>query len=227
MKTMKSPSIVLLALGLGCLPTAHAAQESPAASASVGSAAPIGSASAPPVGMEISAYNWPRDASDKPKDEEWAGATEIQALESRIGFFWDRMKVTCRLLAVREWARIDCSPPSPPRHFRDFPHYFGAAWGVAGDVSTVSAQFRLVSQVEKYASKLKPTDDIDRLQLGMGAHGILTFQVKYGSATMLRLDQILWAEQYDGGGSVLVHPGILIDVAWALGEKYPTISIQG
>ncbi|HRI68598.1 MAG TPA: hypothetical protein PK156_30430 [Polyangium sp.] len=227
MKTITSPSIAIWSLVLGCLPTAHAAQEVPAASASAAAAAPSGSASAPPGGMAISAYKWPREASGQPKEEEWAGATELESMTTQTGFSWERFDITCRTWAVREWVRLECALQGGRKSSRDFPHFFGSLWGLAGDISGVSGQFRLASKVDQYASKLNPADEVDRLQLGMGAAGIVTFQAKYGSAVMLRLDEIFWAEQYDGGGNVLVDPGILIDIGWALGEQYPTISVNG
>lgn len=225
MKRTNCHSLALLVLVLGSFPTAHAAQEAPAASASVDAAA---SASAPLAGMPMAAYNWPKEASDKPKDEEWTGATELEAMTTTAQSGWEKMPVVCRVWALREWVRIECVPPDlPVKHFLEFQRFYGSFWGIAGDISGTSAKFPLVSKVEKYAKSLKPEQVSDRLMLNMGASGIVTFRAKYGSATLLRMDQIFWAENYDGGGNVLVNPGILIDVSWALGEKYPTILLNG
>ena len=74
---------------------------------------------------------------------------------------------------------------------------------------------------------MSPSRIDGRLTRAMGAIGTIIFQAKYGTGTMVRLDEILWAEHYEGGGNVLLAPGIVIDISWALGEKYPTIVLNG
>jgi hypothetical protein len=229
MKSMKRLTFAILALALFCLPAAFAASPAPSAE---GSAAPMpsGSAAASPTGMPVSSYAWPKEASEQPKEEEWAGATELESITTVATSGWLKKPVKCRQRALREWMRIDCSPPDPPtKEFLEGQRFYGSLWGLAGDVSGASGQFQLVSAVETYAKATapNPTDVPGRLTRAMGAVGTVIFQAKYGSATMLRLDEIFWAEHYDGGGNVLVSPGIVIDVSWALGEKQPTITLLG
>jgi hypothetical protein len=229
MKSMKRPTFTILALVLFCLPAAHAASPDPSAQ---GSAAPVLSASpaAPPTGMSVSSYAWPKETSEQPKEEEWAGATELESITTVASSAWVKKPVKCRQRVLREWVRIDCSPPDPPtKEFFEGQRFYGSLWGLAGDISGASGQFQLVSSIEAYAKKTDPdpTNVGARLTRAMGAVGTAIFQAKYGNATMLRLDQAFWAENYDGGGNVLISPGIIIDVSWALGEKHPTINLLG
>lgn len=227
MKSMKRAVFAILAVVFSFLPAAHAVQEAPSAAASA-SAAPNASASVAPTGMPVAQYTWPKEASEAPKEEEWAGATELEAIATTAQSGWVKRPARCRQRAVREWVRLECSPPDPPNDLNlDVQRFYGSLWGLAGDISGSSAQFELVSKVEKYSKGRNPAQTSDRLTLGMGAVGMVTFQAKYGSATMLRMDQIFWAERYDGGGNVELAPGIIIDVSWALGEKYPTIALLG
>jgi len=127
--------------------------------------------------------------------------------------------------------RVECAaqekPPKDPSF--EVQTMYGSVWGLAGDISSASGQFQLASAVEAYSKYLDkdPKNTAARLTRGMGAIATITFQAKYGSAMMVRLDEIFYAENYMGEGSVLVSPGIVFDVSWALGEKYPTIELHG
>jgi hypothetical protein len=228
MKSKKRPTFAILALVLFCLPAAIAAPSAPSAE---GNAAPMpsGSAVAAPTGMSVSSYAWPKETSEQPKEEEWASATELESVTTVASSGWLKMPAKCRQRVLREWMRLDCSPPDPPKNFPEGQRFYGSLWGLAGDISGASGQFQLVSAVETYAKKTdpNPTNVAGRFTRAMGAVGTVIFQAKYGNATMLRLDEIFWAEQYDGGGNVLLSPGIVIDVSWALGEKHPTITLLG
>ena len=227
MKSMKRPTLTIIALVFCSLPAAYAAPPTPSAESS---AAPGPSAIAPAAanGMSVSTYAWPKETSDQPKDDEWAGATELEMVTTLAASGWTKQPVKCRQRVLRAWMRIECSPPDPPaKQFREGQRFYGSLWGLAGDVSNVSGQFQLVSTIEEYAKAASSNDTSGRLTRAMGAIGTITFQAKYGSATMLRMDEIFWADQYDGGGNVLIAPGIIIDVSWALGEKHPTIVLNG
>jgi len=217
----------ILALVIGSLPVAHAASDAPSAQSSV-AAPPSASASAGPTPIPISAHVWPKELSEAPKDAEWTNATELEEATTVASSGWLKKPVKCRQRVLREWMRIDCSPPDPPtKEFLEGQRFYGSLWGLAGDISTVSGQFQLVSTVEKYAKTTSPTGVDGRLTRAMGAIGTIVFQAKYGSATMVRMDEIFWAEHYDGGGNVLIAPGIVVDISWALGEKHPTIVLNG
>lgn len=230
MKTMKRPTFAILALVLFSLPVAHAQTPTPSADTSA-APAPSGSVAAAPAGMAISAYAWPKEASEQPKEEEWAGATELEMVTNLETTGWSKKRVNCRQRALREWMRVECAAPEvPPKNFfLETQTLYGSLWGLAGDISSTSGQFQLASAVEAYAKNLDkdPKNTAARLMRAMGAIATVTFQAKYGSAMMVRLDEIFWAENYMGEGSVIVQPGILIDVSWALGEKYPTIVLHG
>lgn len=227
MNSKKRPMFAILVLVLCSMPVARAASDAPSAQSSA-AAAPSGSANADPKGIPVSAYAWPKEASEAPKDDEWTSATELETAMTIASSGWLKKPVKCRQRALREWMRIDCSPPDPPtKEFLEGQRFYGSLWGIAGDISTVSGQFQLVSTVEQYAKATSPSGVDGRLTRAMGAIGTITFQAKYGSATMVRLDEIFWAEHYDGGGNVLLAPGIVIDISWALGEKYPTIVLNG
>lgn len=227
MKSKKQPMFAILPLVFASLPTSHAALDASSASSSA-AAAPSSSANAAPSGIPISAYAWPKEASDPPKDAEWTGATELEGVTTVAASGWLKKPVKCRQRALREWMRIDCSPPDPPvKEFLASQRFYGSVWGLAGDISTVSGQFQLVSTIEAYAKTVSPTGEDGRLTRAMGAVGTIMFQAKYGSATMIRMDEIFWAEHYEGGGNVLLAPGIVVDISWALGEKYPTILVNG
>lgn len=210
MKSMKSaifaiPSLVTLSLA--------AAQAAPAS--------PSGSANAGPPGVAVSAYAWPKETSDAPKDEEWAGATELEPGQSSGPSGWLTRNVRCRQRALRDWMRIDCDAPGHLNNDTD--HFFGSIWGVAGEVSGASASFVSTSTLERFQKPLEPRDEGGRIMRRMGATASLTFQVKYGSASMFRIDEIFYAENYMGEGSVLLDPGLVVEVSWALGEKHPSL----
>ncbi len=229
MKSIKYPMFAILPLVFGSLPAAHAALDASSAQSSA-AAAPSASASANvgPTGIPISTYVWPKEVSEAPKDAEWTSATELETATTVAQSGWLKKPVKCRQRVLREWMRLDCSPPDPPtKQFLEGQRFYGSLWGLAGDVSNVSGQFQLVSTVEAYAKRTSPSSVDGRLTRAMGAMGTITFQAKYGSATMIRMDEIFWAEQYDGGGNVLLAPGIVIDISWALGEKHPTILLNG
>lgn len=230
MKSMKCSPWVLIPVVLGCLPVAHAAQEAPstAPSPSASVSANADSPAAFPTGMATSKYAWPKELSDAPKEEEWTSATELETIKTIANNGWERMPVKCRQRALRAWVRIDCFPPDQPEQmFREGQRFYGSLWGVAGDISGTSGQFELVSKVERYSALKNSQYFGDQMMLKMGAVGTAIFQVKYGAAFMVRLDQIFWAEQYDGGGNTLISPGIIMDVSWALGESYPSIFLKG
>lgn len=229
MKTIKRPTFAILSLVLFCLPVAHAEPAAPSGHASA-APAPSGSAAAVPKGIPSASYAWPKETSDQPKSEEWAGATELESITTQATSGWSKKPVTCRQRALRAWVRVDCPPPEVSHDdVRPEHRFYGSLWGLAGDVSGTAGQFQLVSSVESHTKKLD--EDLSevgaRLARGMGAVGTVIFQAKYGSAAMLRLDQIFWVDQYDGGGNALLAPGIVIDVSWALGEKYPSIELRG
>jgi hypothetical protein len=179
----------------------------PAASAS---AAPPASAAAPEArGVPVSAYAWPTEVGAEPTEEEWAGATVLETitLERQDAF----PGVVCRQAALGAWLRVTCT---------DEPRRFGVIWGLAGDSAKVKGRFTLASEVEHHDKP--PTTREDEMERKMGASATLTIPVTPGSAALLRLDRIAWAEEYEFAG-VTSGPGMLIDISWALGEKHPTI----
>jgi hypothetical protein len=239
MKSIKRPTLAILAIVFSSMPAAHAAMDTSSAQPNAQpSALPSAQSSAAPgpsdgaqaiaTGMAVSAYAWPKEASDKPKEADWAGATMLESINTVALSDWRKASLTCRQWALREWIRIECSPPgSMNSEFLADQRFFGSLWGLAGDISNVSGQFKLVSEID-YLSKATDQSSISgRLTRAMAAKGTITFQAKYGSATMLRMDEIFWAEQYDGGGNVLLAPGIIVDISWALGEKYPSVILRG
>jgi hypothetical protein len=227
MKSMKRPTLTILALVFCSLPAAYAAPPTPSAESSA-APGPSASARAASNGMSVSTYAWPKDASDKPNEDEWEHATELEEVKTSVRSWWGKIPATCLQRVVREWVRIECLPPDlMAENFRESRRFYGSLWGLAGDISSASGQFQLVSTLEPLAQDSDPNSVSGRLIRRMGAIATVTFQAKCGSAMMLRMDQILWADQYDGGGNVLLDPGIIIDVSWALGEKHPTIALNG
>lgn len=226
MKSIQRPVFAILALAVFCLPAAHAAPPEPSATTSA-AAAPSASAAAKPVRTAISAYAWPKETSERPQSKEWESATLFEEMRVDIRSWWGKSTASCDVRAVREWVQIECTAPALPESDFELPNYYGSAWAVAGDVSTASAQFKLLSDLKMEPQRSASNSDGNTLMLKMAYFGTIEFQAKYGSAMMVRLDEIFWAEGYDGGGSASVKPGILMDVAWALGEKYPTISLGG
>jgi hypothetical protein len=50
----------------------------------------------------------------------------------------------------------------------------------------------------------------------------VTFQALPGTAILLSVDQIGWAENYEGS-TMFSRAGVLVDISWALGKKSPML----
>lgn len=230
MKSINRPVFAILSLAVFCLPAAHAAPPDPSAAPSAAplpSAAPSASAAAKRVRTPIASYAWPKETSERPQSKDWESAALFEEMTVEIRSWWGVSPVSCDARAVREWVQVECTAAALGTSDFDLPHYFGSVWAVAGDISTTSAQFKLLSDLNMEPHRYASNSDGNKLMLKMGYFATVEFQAKYGSAMMVRLDEILWSEGYDGGGLAQVKPGMLIDVAWTLGEKHPTISLGG
>ena len=192
---------------MSAAPPLRAVEAAPTAAptGSASSAGPSAGATAARAkrGIPISAYAWPTAASPEPREEDWAGATDLEVDPPPDGG-----GTSCELRALGPWLRITCAPSWHP----------GVLWGMAGDVAKVKGRFTLISEV---ASK-PPKSQQEAVERQMGASATITLPITPGSALLLRLDGIAWDEGYDWAG-VVARPGWLFDVSWALGEKHPTI----
>jgi hypothetical protein len=205
------------ALALSSSPWTGSAQAEPAAPPSPSATA---SASAPPTerATPLAEYAWPTTPSEEPKDDEWASATTLEGVNTQVqSVSWrPPLSLGCSQIAVREWVRISCTPPTNGLEEA----FVGVVWGMAGDLSSTKAFFLLAYELDRY--KAPPQNGMEELTRKMGASATITFPVRPGSAELLSLDRIGWDETYDGA-SVFSQSGMLIDVSWALGEKSPTI----
>ncbi len=174
---------------------------------------------APGKPMAISEYAWPAETSPEPKDEEWAGAQQLQPLRVHDTRGSSMTRVSCTPKVVREWMQVTCE--CPREGGRDV--LFGVLWGMAGDFSTVKSRFKTVTEVGRDKTPIE--NDRDRLQRKMGAENITTFQLKPGTAFVAQLDEIFWWDNYEGW-HVGVREGPQIDMSWALGEKSPTVVLK-
>jgi hypothetical protein len=157
----------------------------------------------------------PTDASDEPKEEDWASATDLGPAELDKNKWVTRPQCTQR--AIREWVRVICTPTFDG----DEDWFFGAVWGFAGETKPVKASFVPASNVGLFQKA--PTSPIEELTRKMGASATVTFPIRPGTAVVLGIDQLGWDHHYDGGSNVMTSPGILVDASWAAGEKKPTI----
>jgi hypothetical protein len=199
------------------LDAVRAAPPAPSASASA-------AATAGPVeksGLAVSAYAWPAELSPEPREEDWAGATELTSAQVDIvsPFFWlpSIHGVVCTQRALGSWLRLTCTPPHDSEEGEVF---VGALWGLAGDVGKVKGSFVLASELERH--KTPAMNRVEAFNRKMGASATITLPVTPGSALLLRLDRIQWDFGYEES-TVGTRPGVIVDVSWALGEKYPTI----
>jgi hypothetical protein len=167
-----------------------------------------------------SSYAWPAEAGPEPKEEEWAGATDLGTVEVQPAstFWWlSPIHLSCAQRALGAWVRITCTPPHPESGEDTL---LGAVWPLSGDAAKAKATFSPASALPRYKSP--PSNVVDDLTRKMGASVTITFPTTPGSALLLRVDRIGWDDGYDGS-NVFTLPGMLVDVSWALGEKAPTI----
>lgn len=239
-----SISIALLALCAGAVssavdPPRAEAQTPPASGAASAAASPSASAAASPsasaaassieaaendAAAKLSAYAWPAQASDEPKEEEWAGAADLGITtgpwKGEKFFLSGGWAVECSRRAVRDWLRITCSPKN-----KESDTLMGVIWGLGGDVSHVKGSFVLAGALEQY-KKLPSRVDTELLKK-MGASVTVTLQMKPGGSSMVQIDRIWWATNaYGEDGAVIVAPGFVVEASWALGEKAPTIAFR-
>ncbi len=226
----RRPVRLALLVVLGCAAVAHgslraveAAPPVPGASAASSASAAAGDVGPGKRGLAVSAYAWPTEVSPAPKEEDWAGATDLEtvvfdlvpALE-----WWPVIKgISCAQRALGAWLRVTCTPS----HAGSNDTLLGAVWALSGDAAKAKATFTLAAELERY-QKGTDTFYLPRTRQ-MGASATVTFPVAQGSALLLRIDQIGWDDGYEGS-SVFTQPGILVDVSWAAGEKSPTITYR-
>lgn len=170
----------------------------------------------------LPAREWVTTESDEPAEEEWTAAAVLRtvSLAPRRGFWSVKRKVECVEKTVREWMRITCTPDHSDKRDDTF---IGVIWALGGDVSTVKADIPHASTLENY--KAAPQNIIEQSTRLMGASATITFRVKRGSAMLLDLDTIRWVDDYNGP-TVVVQPGVLVDVSWAHGEPAPYVSYE-
>jgi hypothetical protein len=206
--TLRLALIAALAGAVSASPPLRTVEAAPTApTGSAPSAGPSASATAAPAkhGVPVSAYAWPTEASPEPREEDWAGATDLEVDPPR-----NSGGTSCELRALGAWLRITCAPSWHP----------GVLWGLAGDVAKVKGRFTLVSEVQH--DNKPPKNEQEDAERQMGASATITLPIAPGSALLLRLDAIAWDEDYNWAG-VVSRAGWLFDVSWALGEKHPTI----
>ena len=209
-----TPRLALIAALAGAVTAYQPLRAVEAAPAPAGSAPPGPSASAAAPaghGVPVSAYAWPAEASPEPREEDWAGATELEVAPAKDP--GGSLVLVCAQRALGAWLRISCTPPPGSSHL-------GAVWGLAGDVAKVKGSFSLLSGLEGY--KKPPTSTKEDLERKMGDAVTITLPLTPGTAALLRIDRISWDEEWDWSG-VVASPGMLVDVSWALGEAHPTI----
>ena len=219
-----------LAAGLGALLRASPIHERDALAAAPGGAAPTTSAGATPTASasassaaqdapksSLAAYAWPSGPSPEPKPEEWEHATALETvtLDTRRESWLPRVHITCSPSLVREWLRVTCDPgPS---------WYFGIVWGMAGDLSTAKGAIAIAPGAPP---KTRADDDhILDMTRKMGVSTTLIVALRPGASSVISIDRMAWEEEYEGQ-SVNMHPGVLLDISWALGEKSPTIAYR-
>lgn len=167
-------------------------------------------------------YAWPTESSSEPKADEWEKAIPLEMVkmgEENRWAWWN--VVTCKPRVVREWVQLTCGAP-PKENGEVFP-FFGALWGMAGDLSTIKASFTPASELEKY--KAPPKNDDERWTQKLGVRATTVFQIKPGSAFVIQFDELFWNENYEGT-NLEPRTGMLVDVSWALGEKSPSIFLR-
>jgi hypothetical protein len=203
-----APAVLGAALFLSARQRAEAAPgDSPAASASASAAPAASGSAAAPSKPTIASYAWPTEASDEPKEPEWANATELEP--AKVTFQYN--DGTCTQKVVREWVRLRCAPASEDV-------FLGPMWALAGDFEKVKGGFALAAS----RTKTPPQSPMDMAILKMGIAGELTFQARPGKAFVVSMDRMGFDEGWDGA-TPFVGTGLLIDVSWAPGEKAPTI----
>jgi hypothetical protein len=155
-------------------------------------------------------HAWPTQIGPEPEESDWATAVSLDPGGAQGQYAVLGPAAVCTHKAIGAWLRITCVTDQT----------LGALWGLAGDLTNVKASFVTLAERDHPA---KPPSYIgERIKRKMGVSITITLPVTPGSATLLRLDKMDWDDGYNES-MAFTSPGCNIDVAWALGEKAPTI----
>jgi hypothetical protein len=221
-------ALLLVAASGAAVGLTFVALAAPAPSSAPSASAPSPSASAPPAAKErvaVKDYAWPTSTSPEPTEDEWNNATALAVADPKKPEGFDVFSLSCTVSAVRSWVRFHCTgaPLTYPSAHGPPMHTLGAVWILGGDASTVKGKVPPAVEVTG-----KPKGEVmqwELYNLQMGAYADFHFEVQPGFALALGVDEMSVDMGYM---DVFIgeHPGDVVDVSWAAGEKAPTLGVR-